>query len=322
MLWGAPRLTIYLGFSRKWAAARFFLFGGELRLKRKVAEWMTAFSAAHYTGLIALGFGIGAYGTLIGAGGGFVLMPILLLMYPQVSPDRLTAISLAVVFANALSGSAAYARMKRVDYRSGLMFAAAATPGAIVGALQTSQVSREVFDLIFSVVLILVAIAMVLHPNLEHNPRGGQPRSKWETTRRLVEVNGSGHEWTFYPAIGIVLSFFVGYFSSFLGIGGGIIHVPALVWFLHYPVHIATATSHFILAIMALTGTLVHVWTGALARAWPETGALAVGVFLGAQLGAYFSNRIKSAWIIRSLALALGLVGIRILITSLQPLGI
>ncbi len=283
---------------------------------------MTAFNAAHYTGLIALGFCVGAYGTLIGAGGGFVLMPILLLMNPRVSPDRLTAISLAVVFANALSGSAAYARMKRIDYRSGLMFAAAATPGAIVGALQTSQVSREAFDLIFSVVLILVAIAMVLHPNLERKPRGGHPRSKWETTRRLVEANGAGHEWTFYPMIGVALSFFVGYFSSFLGIGGGIIHVPALVWFLHYPVHIATATSHFILAIMALTGTLVHVWTGALAQAWPETGALAAGVLLGAQLGASFSNRIKSAWIIRSLALALGLVGIRILITSLQPLGI
>ena len=50
--------------------------------------------------------------------------------------------------------------------------------------------------------------------------------------------------------------------------------------------------------------------------------ALAVGVLLGAQLGAYFSKRVRSAWIIRSLAVALGLVGIRILITSLKPLGL
>ncbi|MGB8991240.1 MAG: sulfite exporter TauE/SafE family protein [Desulfobaccales bacterium] len=283
---------------------------------------MSAFSPAQFFGFVALGFGVGAYGTLIGAGGGFVLMPLLLLMYPRANPDRLTAISLAVVFCNALSGSAAYARMKRIDYRSGLMFAAAATPGAIVGALQTSQVSREVFDLIFSVVLIAVAVAMVLRPNLEHRPRGGHPLSRWETTRRLVEANGAGHEWTFYPVIGVVLSFFVGYFSSFLGIGGGIIHVPALVWLLHFPVHIATATSHFILAIMALTGTLVHVWNGVLAQSWRETLALSVGVLLGAQLGAYFSNKIKGAWIIRSLAFALGLLGIRILITSLKPLGI
>ena len=283
---------------------------------------MGGLSAAQYLGLVALGFGIGAYGTLIGAGGGFVLMPILLLLHPRVSPDRLTAISLAVVFANALSGSAAYARMKRIDYRSGLLFAAAATPGAIVGALQTAWVSRARFDIIFSVVLIAIAVVMMLRPNLEHNPRGGHPLSRWETTRCSEEADGSSHVWTFYPVIGVVLSFFVGYFSSFLGIGGGIIHVPALVWFLHYPVHIATATSHFILAIMALAGTLVHIWTGALAQVWQETLALAVGVLLGAQLGAYFSKRVRSAWIIRSLAIALGLVGIRILIMSLKQLGI
>ena len=279
-------------------------------------------SAVHYLGFIALGFGLGAFGTLIGAGGGFILMPLLLVMYPEENPDRLTAISLAVVFANALSGSAAYAWMRRIDYRSGLMFAAAAVPGAIIGALQTSSVSRNRFNLIFSVVIILVAVGMALRPNLEHNPRGGHPLSRWEIKRCLVEADGASHVWTFYPAIGIGLSFFVGYFSSFLGIGGGIIHVPALVWFLHFPVHVATATSHFILAIMALAGTLVHVGTGALAQSWPETLGLGLGVLLGAQLGAYFSKRVKSAWIIRSLAFALGLVGIRILITSLKPLGI
>lgn len=278
--------------------------------------------AVHYLGFIALGFGVGAYGTLIGAGGGFVLMPLLLLIYPEENPDRLTAISLAVVFANALSGSAAYARMRRIDYRSGLMFAAAAVPGAIVGAFQTAWVSRDRFDIIFSVVLIVIAIGMALRPNLEHNPRGSQPLSRWETKRCLVEADGASHVWTFYPVIGIVLSFFVGYFSSFLGIGGGIIHVPALVWFLHFPVHIATATSHFILAVMALAGTLVHVWTGVLVQGWQETLGLSLGVLLGAQLGAYFSKRVKGAWIIRSLAIALGLVGIRILITSLKPLGL
>ncbi len=276
-----------------------------------------AFSPAEYLGFIALGFGVGAYGTLIGAGGGFVLMPVLLLLYPKVPPEHLTAISLAVVFANAFSGSAAYARMRRIDYRSGVLFAAAATPGAIVGALQTSWVSRGVFNIIFSLVLMSLALAMILRPDLEHNPRGEHPLSKWETTRQLVEGNGISHVWTFYPMVGVVLSFFVGYFSSFLGIGGGIIHVPALVWLLHFPVHIATATSHFILAIMALSGTLVHVWSGTLAHSWQETGALAGGVVFGAQLGAYFSNRVKSTWIIRSLAVALGLVGVRILLTSL-----
>ncbi len=72
--------------------------------------------------LIPVGFIIGAYGTLIGAGGGFVLVPMLILVYPEEAPEVITSISLAVVFFNALSGSAAYMRLKRVDFRSGILF--------------------------------------------------------------------------------------------------------------------------------------------------------------------------------------------------------
>jgi uncharacterized protein len=269
-----------------------------------------------FAGFMVLGFAIGAYGTLIGAGGGFILMPLLLVLYPHEPPQNLTAISLAVVFFNALSGSVAYARMKRIDYRSGLMFAAAATPGAVIGALNTSMLSRWQFNLIFSLVLIGVAVAMAVRPELHRNPRKKGRLTKFEVRRHLVEADGTCLDWTFQPLVGLVLSFFVGYFSSFLGIGGGIIHVPALVWLLNFPVHVATATSHFILAIMALSGTLVHWEMGTLSHGLSHTLPLAGGVLLGAQLGAYFSSRIRSAWIIRSLAVALGLVGMRILFTS------
>ena len=63
-------------------------------------------------GLLLMGFFTRGYGTLIGAGGGFVLLPVLLLLYPQENPEILTSISLAVVFFNALSGTEAYAIMK------------------------------------------------------------------------------------------------------------------------------------------------------------------------------------------------------------------
>jgi hypothetical protein len=102
-----------------------------------------------------------------------------------------------------------------------------------------------------------------------------------------------------------------------LGIGGGIIHVPILVCLLSFPAHIATATSHFTLAVMALTGTIVHIATGIFSHGVRRTIFLAVGVLIGAQLGASLSSRIHSGWIIRSLAIALGLVGIRILIMAL-----
>jgi hypothetical protein len=111
------------------------------------------------------------------------------------------------------------------------------------------------------------------------------------------------------------VSFLVGYFSSLLGIGGGIIHVPVLAQLLSFPVHVATATSHFTLAIMALAGMLVHIATGTFHHGVRRTIFLTVGVLAGAQLGAWLSNRIHSDWIIRGLAIALGFVGIHILIT-------
>ena len=67
--------------------------------------------------LCLLGFGVGVFGTLVGAGGGFILTPVLLLVYPQSSPALITAISLIAVFFNAGSGSIAYARQRRIDYR-------------------------------------------------------------------------------------------------------------------------------------------------------------------------------------------------------------
>src|SRR5512138_3150333 len=92
---------------------------------------------------ILLGAVIGSFGTLIGVGGGFVLLPVLLWLYPNEPPEILAGISLAVVFFNALSGSIAYGRQRRIEFKSGLMFAFAALPGTILGAMATELIPRR-----------------------------------------------------------------------------------------------------------------------------------------------------------------------------------
>ena len=268
-----------------------------------------------YLWLIPLGFVVGAYGTLIGAGGGFLLVPILLLLYPQETPETITSISLAVVFFNALSGSIAYARLKRIEYRSGLIFSAATIPGAILGALTTGYVPRRLFDSIFGLLLIAVAVFLVLKPGgREKDPRLCPPNHR---TCTVTEVDGTVHRFSYNQPLGVTVSLAVGFVSSLLGIGGGIIHVPVLVHLLNFPVHIATATSHFVLANMALTGTLTHLATGAFTHGVRRTLLLSIGVLLGAQLGARFSGKIQGTWIIRGLAIALAAVGIRLLMKVL-----
>ena len=267
-----------------------------------------------YIALVALGVIVGALGTLIGAGGGFVLVPILLLLDPNEQPETIASLSLAVVFFNALSGSVSYARMRRIDYRSGLLFASATVPGAVLGALTTGIIPRRGFDAVFGILMIAAATFLILHP-VERDPAAVP--GKGNTTRTVVERNGTAHTFSFDARVGVVLSVFVGYVSSLLGIGGGIIHVPVLVHLLNFPVHIATATSHFILAIMALTGTIVHIVSGSFSETsvyW--TLALGAGVLAGAPLGARLSARLRGMWIIRGLAIALGFVGVRILLMA------
>ena len=118
---------------------------------------------------------VGAFGTIVGSGGGFILTPILLLLYPHEWAATLTAISLTAVFFNAASGSAAYARQRRIDYRSGLTFAAAALPGTIAGALVVGSVSRTAFDLVMAAVCSRWRSGC----SAANRADGGRPRVIW-----------------------------------------------------------------------------------------------------------------------------------------------
>lgn len=262
--------------------------------------------------MILIGLMVGCIGTLIGAGGGFILMPILLLLYPNDSPEVLTGISLAVVFFNALSGSIAYSRMKRIDFRSGLVFSALTIPGALLGVYAISYINRTAFNIIFGILLIAISVYLFFRPAIQTTTN--RINGIFAASRTLIDAEGNTHSYSFNMLKGIVLSLFVGFVSSLLGIGGGIIHVPAMVGMLGFPVHIATATSHFVLAIMAFAGSLEHLLNGSYAGRYWLILAIAIGVLAGAQVGARLSKRIHGRWIIRSLAAALGLVGLRMLI--------
>jgi uncharacterized membrane protein YfcA len=264
-----------------------------------------------WPGLVLLGVGVGAYGTMIGAGGGFVLVPLLLILYPDDSPELITSISLAVVFFNALSGTVAYVRQRRVDYLAANLFALATMPGAIAGALVVGYIPRDLFDVIFAFALIGVSALISLRPAPSTPERA--PR-RAPMTRILTDAHGDSYIYSYDLRLGILLSLAVGFVSSLLGIGGGVIHVPIMVLLLHFPAHIATATSHYVLAVTALTGTLVHLASGEFDTGFDRMAALAVGVTVGAQLGARLSRYVRSAMLIRLLGLALGLVGLRLLL--------
>ncbi len=266
--------------------------------------------------LVSLGLLVGALGTLIGAGGGFLLTPVLLLVYPHDSAQTISATSLAVVFANAVSGTAAFARQGRVDYRSGRRFALAALPGAILGALAVGVVPRRVFDALMGLLLGALAVWLV------RRRRGGpaETAGPGATHRRIVDRHGVVYEYDVALARGTLYSVGVGFVSSFLGIGGGVIHVPLLAGTLGFPIHIATATSHFVLAIVSGAGTLTHLADGGLrlGTGLRRAVALSAGVIPGAQIGAAASRRLPAHRIQQALAIALIAISVRLLLAAIS----
>jgi len=208
---------------------------------------------------------------LIGAGGGFLLVPILLLLYPNDNPATISSISLAVVFLNAASGSIAYLRHRKVDVRSALWFSATALPASILGAMAVARIPRTTFELILSVVLILASIFLLVS------------RREHASLPPAGEVDRLGPQVAHSRAVGMALSFVVGFISSLLGIRrrnsaraghGACARLPGA----HCDGHVAFRVGHH-----AGAGTAVHLIDGSLQSGWHRTIPLGVGVVIGAQ---------------------------------------
>lgn len=268
---------------------------------------------------LLFGIFVGTYGTLVGAGGGFIIVPALLIFYHS-TPQQATGTSLMVVFFNALSGTIAYIRQKKVDYATGWRFALATVPGAIVGVYLASFFTGRVFSAIFGIFLILIAIFLNVRPESSRAHLAqfsGMALPAGYVHREIVDAEGHEYSYAFNMRGGLILSFFVGFLSSILGIGGGIIHVPAMVFVFNFPAHLATATSHFVLMITSLVGSAGNLYAGRIL--YLPALLMAIGAIIGARAGAQLSKRLKGRLIVRVLSVALIVVGARLLYGAFFP---
>lgn len=254
---------------------------------------------------------IGVVGTLIGAGGGFIHVPVLMIFY-GFSPQHAIGTSMAVVMLNAISGTFAYIAQKRIDYEIGLKYAVAASPGVLVGALLSQFFTVGSFSVIFSLLLMILSYYLfsgkefyVVRTKVAQAPN----------TRYLKDA--TGEEFSYAPdmSVGFSASILIGVFSGLFGIGGGIIHVPLMYSVLGIPVHIATATSHFILAITSFLGCIVFVGLGYVDLDYAVL--LGIGTIIGASFGAWLSLKTHPDIIKKVIALCLLLLALRLLMDVL-----
>ena len=243
-----------------------------------------------------LGVSVGTFGTLVGIGGGVILIPIFLLIFHW-TPQNAVATSLVVVFLNAVSGSIAYIKQKKVYYDAAIRFSLATVPGAVIGSYLAEYFTSASFKISFGALLIIVSLLMLF-------------RTKKQESKSKFGEEG----YTYNRTLGVLISTLVGFLSSVLGIGGGVIHVPAMVYILGFPTHIATATSHFVLAISTLFGVVTHYFLGNILVKPALT--IGIGAVVGAQIGAHLSLKVKSKSIMVLLSITLFLLGLRLMFTA------
>jgi hypothetical protein len=244
---------------------------------------------------------VGSYGTLIGAGGGFLVVPLLLFLYPAEPVTALASLSLAVVALNALSGVMAYARRGRVDYALGLRLAAVSVPGTMLGAALTALVPRGLFEILFGAVLLLLGGFLALG-----SAPGSGATAMGRCAARALPPRRLG--------LGLTLSGLVACLSGMLGIGGSPLQVVVLTHPMRVPVSLAMPTAQFTVLLSALGGLGVHLLRGSFDADPTRLVLLGAGVLVGAQLGAALAERMTHAGLVRLLALALLSVGLRLVL--------
>lgn len=238
--------------------------------------------------LFALALFASAFGSMVGLGGGFILVPALRL-FSGLAPAEAAGTSLILIVASGASGAFAYLMQRRVHLKIGLLIAAGGLPGGIIGAILSLHITPRLFDWILALVLVGVAVDMAW--NAEKRMRG---RPEHEEVHAIKGMS--------YRAA-LFLGFLIGIFSSLFGIGGGVILVPTLLYFSELPIHAVGATSQFGILLTSPVGLAVHALQHDVDLR--DVAPLVAGGLLGGPIGARLSLRMKSPHLLLVVAFAL-----------------
>src|SRR5262249_56260296 len=126
-------------------------------------------------------------------------------------------------------------------------FAAGALPGSFLGAYMVNLFSTRSFHIAVGILLVLIAVILLWRPHgalAGAKMRASKGGGLWPKHKRIVDAEGQVFEYSYDRVVGLALSFVVGFLSSLLGIGGGVIHVPALLLLPPVPAPISPAPPH------------------------------------------------------------------------------
>ena len=244
--------------------------------------------------IVISGVGVGVFGSLLGLGGGILLVPVLTLGFGLPLREAV-GVSLVSVIVTSSASAAVFLERHAANLRLGMTLELFTAAGAIAGgALAFALDERELAGL-FAALLVYVALTMVRRRDPEPVAVGGSPDGaaaagpSSRAERALERMSGPGYR-TRRLGLGIAGSLFAGVVSALLGIGGGIVKVPLMHLAMGVPLRVATATSNLMIGITASASAIIYLFRGGIDPY--VAGPTAIGVFIGASIGSRAVHRI------------------------------
>lgn len=242
--------------------------------------------------LILAGIGAGVVGALLGIGGGIILVPMLVLAFGVPLAEAVPA-SLMCVVATSCGAAANYVEHKLADVRLAISLELATVSGAIAGGFVAALIAPAWIAVVFGTFVLLTSLQMMR----------AQPTP-------VVAAAGGGIVPVNY-GVGMSGSFVAGGLSSLLGVGGGPLKVPLMVFGMRLPFKVAAATSNLMIGVTAAASVVGYALAGHLRLGL--VAPLVVGVLVGAAVGSRFFTRVPTKLLKRMFAVVLVVVGAEML---------
>ncbi|ODG90637.1 MULTISPECIES: sulfite exporter TauE/SafE family protein [Bacillaceae] len=267
--------------------------------------------------LISIGLAAGTVGSLIGLGGGIIIVPMLLNIDHFLSAFSTVPIHVAVgtslitIVFSSLSSTLSYHKQKRIDYKSGILFLIGSVPGSLLGTYINSLLNTERFTLFFGIFLICISVFLFVSSKL--NKKAKEVHKG--VIRTYTNEEGEAYTYSYSLPLAISLSICIGIISGLFGIGGGILLVPMMAFLFGFPPQLAVATSMFVVMFTTLGSSISYIALGEVNFYYILL--LIPGAWFGGKIGAYINQKLKTETIALILRLVVLFYGIKLIIENI-----
>jgi len=267
----------------------------------------------------AISLAAGVLGSLLGLGGGIIVVPALTLLL-KIDIRYAIGASIVSVIATSSGAAAAYVRERMTNLRVAMFLELATTTGAISGAYLAGVVGGRWLYIIFGTIMGYSAVAMF---RKRRGKAGAQvPCDALADRLRLHDSyydQAAGQEIAYrvtHTRLGLGLMYVAGVVSGLLGVGSGALKVPAMDLAMRLPIKVSTATSNFMIGVTAAASAGVYFARGDID---PFVAApVSAGVLMGSTIGSRLLGRLRSSWIRGVFVLVLLWISVEMLLKGLR----